>query len=129
MNYKALEDLINILVKKSGTDLGIQIVSNEVARLEEKKKKLTKEKNKLEEKLEKNDYILQIEKDKDLNEKNYLEKTIKQLNQEKEEYYAELEAFNRILESGETYFKSVEEDINRLNCLLKKLMIKNEIKP
>ena len=51
MNYKALEDLINILVKKSGTDLGVQVVSNEVARLDEKKKKLVKEKSKLEKKL------------------------------------------------------------------------------
>lgn len=50
------------------------MVSNEVARLEEKKKKLVKEKNKLDDKLEKGDYVLQIDKDKDLNEKGYLEK-------------------------------------------------------
>ena len=129
MNYKALEDLINILVKKSGTDLGVQVVSNEVVRLEEKKKKLVKEKNKLDDKLEKDDYILQMDKDKDLNEKSYLEKMIKLLNQEKEEYYSELEGFNRTLESGETYFKSLEEDIKRLNKLSKKLMIKNEMSP
>lgn len=129
MNYKALEDLINILVKKSGTDLGVQVVSNEVARLDEKKKKLVKEKSKLDDKLEKGDYILQMEKDKDLNEKSYLEKMNKLLAQEKEEYYSELEGFNRTLESGETYFKSLEEDIKRLNKLSKKLMVKNEMKP
>ena len=129
MNYKALEDLINILVKKSGTDLAVQVVSNEVARLEEKKKKLVKEKSKLDDKLEKGDYVLQMDKDKDLNEKSYLEKMIKLLNQEKEEHYSELEGFNRTLESGETYFKSLEEDVKRLNKLAKKLMVKNEIKP
>ena len=129
MNYKALEDLINILVKKSGTDLAVQVVSNEVARLEEKKKKLVKEKSKLDDKLEKGDYVLQMDKDKDLNEKSYLEKMIKLLNQEKEEYYSELEGFNRTLESGETYFKSLEEDVKRLNKLAKKFMVKNEIKP
>ena len=129
MNYKALEDLINILVKKSGTDLAVQVVSNEVARLEEKKKKLVKEKSKLDDKLEKGDYVLQMNKDKDLNEKSYLEKMIKLLNQEKEEHYSELEGFNRTLESGETYFKSLEEDVKRLNKLAKKFMVKNEIKP
>ena len=129
MNYKALEDLINILVKKSGTDLAVQVVSNEVARLEEKKKKLVKEKSKLDGKLEKGDYVLQMDKDKDLNEKSYLEKMIKLLNQEKEEHYSELEGFNRTLESGETYFKSLEEDVKRLNKLAKKFMVKNEIKP
>ena len=129
MNYKALEDLINILVKKSGTDLAVQVVSNEVARLEEKKKKLVKEKSKLDDKLEKGDYVLQMDKDKDLNEKSYLEKMIKLLNQEKEEYYSELEGFNRTLESGETYFKSLEEDVKKLNKLAKKFMVKNEIKP
>ena len=129
MNYKALEDLINILVKKSGTDLSVQVVSNEVARLEEKKKKLVKEKNKLDDKLEKGDYVLQTDKDKDLNEKGYLEKMIKLLNQEKDEYYSELEGFNRILESGETYFNSLKEDIRKFNKLAKKLMIKNEMKP
>ena len=129
MNYKALEDLINILVKKSGTDLAVQVVSNEVARLEEKKKKLVKEKSKLDDKLEKGDYVLQMDKDKDLNEKSYLEKMIKLLNQEKEEHYSELEGFNRTLESGETYFKSLEEDVKRLNKLAKKFMVKNEIKP
>ena len=128
MNYKALEDLINILVKKSGTDLGVQVVSNEVARLEEKKKKLVKEKSKLDGKLEKGDYTLQIDKDKDLNEKSYLEKMIKLLNQEKDEYYSELEGFNRVLESGETYFKSLEDDVKRLNKLAKKFMIKNEMR-
>ena len=129
MNYKALEDLINILVKKSGTDLAVQVVSNEVARLEEKKKKLVKEKSKLDGKLEKGDYVLQMDKDKDLNEKSYLEKMIKLLNQEKEEHFSELEGFNRTLESGETYFKSLEEDVKRLNKLAKKFMVKNEMKP
>ena len=129
MNYKALEDLINILVKKSGTDLGVQVVGNEVARLEDKKKKLVKEKSKLDDKLEKGDYLLQIDKDKDSNEKSYLEKMIKLLNQERDEYSTELEGFNRVLESGYTYFNSLENELNKLNKLAKKLMIKNEMKP
>ena len=84
MNYKALEDLVNILVKKSGTDLSEDIVSHEIQRLEEKKKKLNKEKEKLEEKIGSYDYSLQMEKDKDLNEKSYLEKYIKSLIEEKD---------------------------------------------
>ncbi len=129
MNYKALEDLINILVKKSGTDLSVQVVGNEVARLEDKKKKLIKEKSKLDAKLEKSNYVLQIDKDKDSNEKSYLEKMIKLLNQEKDEYTTELEGFSRVLESGDAYFKSLENEIKKLNKLAKKLMIKNEMKP
>ena len=124
MNYKALEDLVNILVKKSGTDLSEDIVSHEIQRLEEKKKKLNKEKEKLEEKLGSYDYSLQMEKDKDLNEKSYLEKYIKSLIEEKEQYVIELNGFNKILESGETYLNSILHEIKDLKIKIKKLKVK-----
>ena len=59
-----------------------------------------------------------------LNEKSYLEKYIKSLIEEKEQYVIELNGFNKILESGETYLNSILHEIRDLKIKIKKLKVK-----
>ncbi len=79
MNYRALEDLIGILVKKAGYKLSDLKVEEDIDFLEERKKYLESEIESLKNTLDTNPYVDKEEKVKDEDEKTYLEETLKGL--------------------------------------------------
>ena len=80
MNYRALEDLIGILVKKAGYKLTDLKVEEDIDFLEERKKYLESEITSLKNRLDVDNYVDKEEKLKDEDEKTYLEETLKSLN-------------------------------------------------
>lgn len=126
MKYKALEDLINILIKKSGFDINKDIISSEISNLEQRKKNLNHKIDDFCKKMENNDYILKIEKDKDLSEKEYLEKSLESLKEEKLSHEKELEKYSSSNKNA-SYVSKLKEEINNLAKKLYKTEIKVSI--
>ena len=79
MNYRALEDLIGILVKKSGYKLSDLKVLEDKDYLLERKEYLTNECDKLRSKIEEDKYVDKDKKTKLEEEKKYLEDTLSSL--------------------------------------------------
>ena len=82
MKNKALEDLISILTRQAGQNIDNNIVPAEITNLEKRKNELDNLISNHIASMEKNEYILKIDKDKDLNEKKYLDELIKSLHDE-----------------------------------------------
>ncbi len=80
MNYRALEDLIGILVKKAGFKLSDLKVTEDTDFLEDRKKYLEGEIATLKNKLDTYEYVDKDEKYKDEEEKKYLEESLSNLN-------------------------------------------------
>ncbi len=76
MNYKALEDLINILVKKAGYNVNEGMTLEDIDVLTKRLGELSEAKEKLERKISSDNYVDKEEKAKDLEEKKYIENTI-----------------------------------------------------
>ncbi len=79
MNYRALEDLVGILVKKAGYKLSDLRVEEDIDFMEERKVALEGEISSLKTKLDTYKYIDKDEKTKDEEEKRYLEETLNTL--------------------------------------------------
>lgn len=90
MNYKALEDLINILVKKSGYKLSDLKVLEDVDYLNDRKDYLEEEISKVKSRLN-GEYIDKDKKSKYEEERKYLEDSLSSLNSEKSSLEAKLE--------------------------------------
>lgn len=90
MNYKALEDLINILVKKSGYKLSDLKVLEDVDYLNDRKDYLEEEISKVKSKLD-SEYIDKDKKSKYEDERKYLEDTLSSLNSDKSSLESKLE--------------------------------------
>jgi len=80
MNYRALEDLIGILVKKAGYKLSDLKIEEDIDVLKDRKKYLEGEINTLKTKLDTFEYIDKDDRQKDEEEKEYLEKNLGELN-------------------------------------------------
>ena len=80
MNYRALEDLIGILVKKSGFKLSDLKVEEDTDFLEDRKKYIEGEIESLKSKLNSYEYINKDERYKDEEERKYLEDSLNDLN-------------------------------------------------
>lgn len=80
MNYRALEDLIGILVKKSGFKLSDLKVEEDTDFLEDRKKYIEGEIESLKSKLNSYEYINKDERYKDEEERKYLEESLNNLN-------------------------------------------------
>lgn len=80
MNYRALEDLIGILVKKAGFKLSDLKVEEDTDFLEDRKKYIEGEIETLQNKLNTFEYINKDEKYKDEEERKYLEDSLNDLN-------------------------------------------------
>lgn len=76
MNYRAIEDLINILVKKAGSNLNEGKALEDMDVLVKRTSDLEKRCEEVKEKIEEESYEDKDEKVKDLEEKKYLEDTI-----------------------------------------------------
>lgn len=85
MNYRALEDLIGILVKKSGYKITDLRVLEDTDYLELRKNYLTEEIDSIKSKLDTHDYIDKDKKIKDEEEKKYLTETLNNLKNQKSE--------------------------------------------
>lgn len=91
MNYRALEDLIGILVKKSGYKLSDLKVLEDKDYLLERKEYLTNECDKLRSKIEEDKYIDNEKKAKLEEEKKYLEDTLNSLQNDSTNLSSKLE--------------------------------------
>lgn len=91
MNYRALEDLIGILVKKSGYKLSDLKVLEDKDYLLERKEYLTNECDKLRSKIEEDKYIDNEKKAKLEEEKKYLEDTLNSLQNDSANLSSKLE--------------------------------------
>ena len=85
MNYRALEDLIGILVKKSGYKITDLRVLEDTDYLASRKNYLTEEIDSIKSKLDTHDYIDKDKKIKDEEEKKYLTETLNNLKNQKSE--------------------------------------------
>lgn len=85
MNYRALEDLIGILVKKSGYKITDLRVLEDTDYLVSRKNYLTEEIGSIKSKLDTHDYIDKDKKIKDEEEKKYLTETLNNLKNQKSE--------------------------------------------
>lgn len=85
MNYRALEDLIGILVKKSGYKITDLRVLEDTDYLVSRKNYLTEEIDSIKSKLDTHDYIDKDKKIKDEEEKKYLTETLNNLKNQKSE--------------------------------------------
>ena len=85
MNYRALEDLIGILVKKSGYKITDLRVLEDTDYLASRKNFLTEEIDSIKSKLDTHDYIDKDKKIKDEEEKKYLTETLNNLKNQKSE--------------------------------------------
>lgn len=90
MNYRALEDLIGILVKKSGFKLSDLKVTEDTDFLEDRKKYIEGEIETLKSKLSTFEYVNKDEKYKDEEERKYLDETLNNLNNSLSELDAKL---------------------------------------
>ncbi len=77
MDYRALEDLIGILVKKAGYKLGDVTDEEDIEYLLDRKRFVEGEISRLKSSLSENSYIERDDKNKDEEEKAYLEETLK----------------------------------------------------
>ncbi len=140
MNYKALEDLINILVKKAGYNVTETKTSEDIEELQKRLTSLEEAKEKLERKISSDNYINKDEKNKDLEEKKYIESSINILTSQADKgliVESELESLNeqaRILDlkiENRTYedrtskaiddlnSKTIEEEIDKVSAVIK----------
>lgn len=94
MNYRALEDLIGILVKKSGYKLSDLKVLEDKDYLLERKEYLTNECDKLRSKIEEDKYVDKDKKTKLEEEKKYLEDTLSSLQNDSANLSSKLEDNN-----------------------------------
>ncbi len=94
MNYRALEDLIGILVKKSGYKLSDLKVLEDKDYLLERKEYLTNECDKLRSKIEEDKYVDKDKKTKLEEEKKYLEDTLSSLQNDSTNLSSKLEDNN-----------------------------------
>lgn len=94
MNYRALEDLIGILVKKSGYKLSDLKVLEDKDYLLERKEYLTNECDKLRSKIEEDKYVDKDKKTKLEEEKKYLEDTLNSLQNDSANLSSKLEDNN-----------------------------------
>ena len=92
MKNKALEDLISILTRQAGQNIDNNIVPAEITNLEKRKNELDNLISTHISSMEKNEYILKIDKEKDLNEKKYLDDLIKSLHEERTKFEKELDS-------------------------------------
>lgn len=104
MNYRALEDLIGILVKKSGYKLSDLKVLEDKDYLLERKEYLTNECDKLRSKIEEDKYIDNEKKAKLEEEKKYLEDTLNSLQNDSANLSSKLE--NNLDGNSETKTKA-----------------------
>ncbi len=112
MNYKALEDLVNILVKKTGTDIESKTAEFEESKIDEKIKKLNKDKNKFKTQMSSKVYEDLVTKEKDENEKNYYKKNIDVLEECLKGLKEEVETFYKVDETGEIHLNSLLKELN-----------------
>lgn len=84
MKYRALEDLINILVKKAGYNLNEGITLEDIDILTKRKGEIDSRKEELNKSINNDSYIDKEEKGKDLEEKKFLEDTIDILKNQQE---------------------------------------------
>lgn len=85
MNYRALEDLINILVKKAGYQIGEVKTLEDVDILTARRGYLSKQIDEIKNILATEDYIDKDDKNKDLEEKKYLEDSLNILKNQMDE--------------------------------------------
>ena len=85
MNYRALEDLVNILVKKAGYSLNEARTLEDADILTKRKSNLEDELNNLDKKINEEEYIDKEEKSRDLEEKKYYEDTFNIIKNQQEE--------------------------------------------
>ena len=103
MNYRVLEDLVNILVKKSGDELDESTAIEDINILNERANILKSKNEELKNRIENEDYIIKRQKNKDLEEKKYLEDCLEEVKRHN----------NSKLSSKE--IDSLEEQIKLLN--------------
>ena len=80
MNYRALEDLIGILVKKAGSKLSNLAVEEDIDFLKEREAYLLGEISTLKSKLEANEYVNTYDRQRDEEENKYLSESLNSLN-------------------------------------------------
>lgn len=85
MDYRALEDLIGILVKKAGTNISESKTMEDADILTSRKEFLESKKSELLESINNEKYIKEVDKNKDIEEKEYLENEIKRVEELDEE--------------------------------------------
>ena len=121
MNYKALEDLINILVRKCGTELNANIASKEVSILENRLKKVRSDIEQLKEHISNSTYKCECKYEKDSLRQELLENEIESLKAKKEELSSELKEYEKLEEDGLSHIESLIKEKDALeqyaNCL------------
>ena len=124
MNYKALEDLINILVKKAGYNVNEGMTLEDIDVLTKRLGELSEAKEKLERKISSDNYVDKEEKAKDLEEKKYIESTIDVLSNQPDEgvinenEVEELKEQSRLLDlkiESRTYEDKTSKSIDELH--------------
>lgn len=103
MNYRALEDLINILVKKAGYELEESVTLEDINILNERKQIISNKIEELSKRISNEDYLDKDIKGKDIDEKKYLEDNIESVKTQDEGDLTNLE------------IKSLEEQIKYLD--------------
>ncbi|MEG2457793.1 MAG: hypothetical protein RSB41_02770 [Bacilli bacterium] len=116
MNYKALEDLINILVKKSGEVLYSDVVDFEKKRLDTELKKAEKDKKAMLTSIESKNYIDEVRKTKVETELNYYTKYLNTIDASISKVQEEIDGLKTSLESN-----SEKEEIRKLEKDSRKL--------
>ena len=121
MNYKALEDLINILVRKCGTELNASVANREINILENRLKKIKSEIKELKDYISKNEYSFECKNEKDALRKTLLKSEIESLKTRKEEVLQELKEYEKLEEDGLSHIESLTKEKDALeqyaNCL------------
>lgn len=121
MNYKALEDLINILVRKCGTELNADIAKKEIVILENRLKKVRSDIESLREYISNNDYKYTSKYEKENSYIELLKSDIDNLVNKKSECLSELKEYEKLEEDGVSHIESLIKEKEALeqyaNCL------------
>lgn len=121
MNYKALEDLINILVRKCGTELNADIAKKEIVILENRLKKVRSDIESLREYISNNDYKYTSKYEKENSYIELLKSDIDNLINKKSECLSELKEYEKLEEDGVSHIESLIKEKEALeqyaNCL------------
>jgi DNA repair exonuclease SbcCD ATPase subunit len=121
MNYKALEDLINILVRKCGTELNADIAKKEIVILENRLKKIRSDIESLREYISNNDYKYTSKYEKENSYIELLKSDIDNLVNKKSECLSELKEYEKLEEDGVSHIESLIKEKEALeqyaNCL------------
>ncbi len=107
MDFKALEDLVNILVKKNGTELDAEIANYQKNKLEEKLKRIGKDISNFKNEVNEKRYYDEEARSKDEQKLLQRETEISALESTLNSYKEELDTFSRVIESGETKYNSL----------------------